>query len=430
MSTHVAGVRMVRVGSVSDWKGLEQQPVEGRFLLRQLLGSSDHSGVFLTTRGDGQTAAIKLMIADPEEADLHLARWRRVAALSHPRLLRLFEMGQCRLHGRELLYLVMEYAAENLADTLPQRPLTPAEAKEMLPPVLEALSFLHGRGLAHNRIQPSNILVVDDQVKISSDSITAIGKRDKSGSPEAAQPPGGDDVWSLGVMLVQSLTQRAPAASSDASLESLPPLFHEIARGCLLPDPHSRWSVEEIARQLRIASGSRKPEKRKLEKKPQEPVGAVALPPRLRRYLLPALAAALALAAGAAGLRALRHAATAPAASAEDARSGQPGSLSPDDAARGAVLHPVLPDVPARALATIRGTVRVRVKVDVDAGGNVTEAELDRAGPSRYFARLALGAARQWKFQPVDGRGAGSQWLLSFAFSPGGTKAVAARDSR
>ncbi len=89
----------------------------------------------------------------------------------------------------------------------------------------------------------------------------------------------------------------------------------------------------------------------------------------------------------------------------------------------------MLPQVPTRALATIRGTVRVRVKVDVDPQGNVTGAELDRAGPSRYFARLALEAAREWKFQPTAA-GARRQWLLSFGFAPSGTKAVAARGTR
>ena len=426
MSTDCASVRMVPVGSNFDWRRLEGQRVE-RFPLRQLLGSSDHSGVFLTTRGEAQSAAIKLLPADAEGADVYQSRWRRAAALSHPRLLRLFEMGRCRLDGREFVYLVMEHAAETLADILPQRPLTAAEAKDMLPPILEGLIFLHGHGLAHNRVQPSNIVVVEDQVKLSSDSIASIGKCEKSASPDAAQPVGSEDVWSLGVMLVQSLTQRAPAASSDASLESLPPLFHEIARGCLLPDPHRRWSVEEIARQLRIANGGKKPENK--QKKPQKPSAPIALPPQARRYLFPALALVLALAVGVVGLRSFHHAATAPSASAEDANPSQPAIPSPPEAARGGVLNPVLPEVPTRALATIRGTVRVRVKVDVDSQGNVTGAELDRGGPSRYFARLALGAARQWKFQPTTAA-TRRQWLLSFGFTPSGTRAVAARATR
>ena len=55
------------------------------------------------------------------------------------------------------LYVVMEYAEENLAQILPQRSLSPEEVKEMLPPMAETLAYLHQAGLAHGHIKPSNI---------------------------------------------------------------------------------------------------------------------------------------------------------------------------------------------------------------------------------------------------------------------------------
>ena len=42
----------------------------------------------------------------------------------------------------------------------------------MLPPLLRALQYVHSRGLVHGRIQPSNILAIADQVKLSSDSLS------------------------------------------------------------------------------------------------------------------------------------------------------------------------------------------------------------------------------------------------------------------
>jgi TonB family protein len=61
--------------------------------------------------------------------------------------------------------------------------------------------------------------------------------------------------------------------------------------------------------------------------------------------------------------------------------------------------------------------------VEVDTSGNVTNASLDSAGPSKYFARLAAEAARAWKFTPprVDGNDVPSEWLLRFAFGASDT---------
>jgi len=68
--------------------------------------------------------------------------------------------------------------------------------------------------------------------------------------------------------------------------------------------------------------------------------------------------------------------------------------------APGRVAHQVVPEVPQRALATIRGTVRVTVKVHVNSTGDVAKADFVSSGPSRYFANLAMEAAREWKFTP------------------------------
>src|SRR5713226_948777 len=113
------------------WKQWEGQIVNGEFHLRQYLGGGEHSAVFLTEHGDRepQKAAIKLIQADPESAELQLVRWELAAKLSHSHLIRLFQMGRCQLGDMGLLYIVMEYADEDLSQILPQRPLTPAEAR-------------------------------------------------------------------------------------------------------------------------------------------------------------------------------------------------------------------------------------------------------------------------------------------------------------
>jgi TonB family protein len=98
---------------------------------------------------------------------------------------------------------------------------------------------------------------------------------------------------------------------------------------------------------------------------------------------------------------------------------------SGSSSAHGEVLEQILPETSERARATIQGTVRVAVRVQVDPSGNVSEAALDSAGPSRYFADLALQAARRWQFSSPDvgGHSAPSEWLIRFEFSPGGVVA-------
>ena len=508
------------------WKQWEGQVVNGEFHLRQYLGGSDHSAVFLTERGkrEPEKAAIKLIPADPESAELQLSRWKQAAQLSHPHLIRLFELGRCHLGNHALLYVVMEYAEEDLAQILPQRPLTPAETRDMLTPTLDALAFLHGKGFVHGRLKPANILAVADQVKLASDGLC---RRDESNGglrkPGGYTPPGAmpgavtpaGDVWSLGMTLVEVLTQRLPvwtgAEQGEPSLpDTIPAPFLEIARHCLLRDPQRRWTVAGIAALLKpaVSPMPQKPVPAKPLKRAPSHVGRefrrlsliclqglqaiktvfgklfqyLARPqkePAKRRYLIPSVVVGLALVAIVVGSILLRRSApprSAPSLASEPpsvppkpkqkpaaavrkqpaqkpaekkpvpvaAPSSTPSTpvtpsaslpietsakAHPGNLVRGEVLQQVMPDVPQKARDTIRGTVRVGVKVAVDPSGNVAGATLDSPGPSKYFANLALQAAQRWKFAParVDGRPAASEWILRFEFTNTATKAVPLR---
>ena len=174
------------------WKEWEGQVVNAKFRLRQYLGGSEHSAVFLTEHGELglQKAAIKLIPADPRNAEVQLSYWKLAANLSHPHLIRLFEVGRCWFGNTEVLYVVMEYAEENLAQVLPHRPITPEEASTTLKPVLDALACLHSNGFVHSHLKPTNIMALDDQVKISSDGLCRAGESSGSGGePGVYDPP-------------------------------------------------------------------------------------------------------------------------------------------------------------------------------------------------------------------------------------------------
>jgi TonB family protein len=67
---------------------------------------------------------------------------------------------------------------------------------------------------------------------------------------------------------------------------------------------------------------------------------------------------------------------------------------------------------------TISGTIRIRIKVLVDAAGNVESANFISAGPSKYFSRQAMQAAQEWKFSPAQA--AARAWILHFGFRRSG----------
>lgn len=96
----------------------------------------------------------------------------------------------------------------------------------------------------------------------------------------------------------------------------------------------------------------------------------------------------------------------------------------------GAVMHQEPPEILQSAKNSIRGTVRVSVKVNVDRSGNVEDARLESRGPSRYFARVALQAAQGWKFRPptIGGQGVLSTWTLRYEFTRNGASVLPTQD--
>ncbi len=185
-------------------------------------------------------AAIKLVLVGQAQGAELAERWNRAATLSHPHLIRIFAAGTWALADGQMAYFVMEYAEENLAEVLQERPLTTDETREMLEPVADALAYLHGQGLVHGNLKPSNILAVEDTVKISIEAVSA-------GDPAA-------DIRALGVTAVQALTQQAPTIApggQDPTVNALPFPFAEMAQNCLHDDPRLRWSAGKIGAWLR-----------------------------------------------------------------------------------------------------------------------------------------------------------------------------------
>ena len=540
------------------WKQQEGQIVDGRYRLVLYLGGSDHSAVFLTELPNTrERAAIKLIGSDPAETDSQLSRLRRAAKLSHPHLARILEIGQAQIGSAHVVYLVTDYAEEDLSLILPDRALSPEEVREMLPLIIDTMQYLHSHGFVHARMKPSNIQAVNDQLKLSIDGVCTPHERGSSGEksspydpPELAPtgPSTAGDVWSLGMTIVEVLTQRLPiwewtGHADPPAPRNLPPPFLEIVRNCLRRDPAMRCTLREVSENLepqpvqqaesaRIAAMNAAPTLKTtsygaVSSQPERAPAMNPLPQKSNsRFVVQAAAFVLALAAVIAIPRYFRHSAkatgseplsasaaapdtvktdapkievasqpvtppvsqpaaqplsqptirpaaqpTPPAASPKpepapkpaahvsaprvNAREPEPfaakkpaapaaASPSPHPAvavaalpsprpavnspastpARGQVAHKAMPDVSQKALETIRGKVRVSVKVNVDASGKVTNAAFEAPGPSKYFADAAIQAAKNWTFAPPNSNGekVPSEWLLRFEFGPAGAE--------
>lgn len=432
------------------WKG---QTIDGKFPLLEWLGGSAHSAVFRTQLpgSASQPAAIKLIRADRPDAALQIATWRALIPLAHAHLLRVFHAGHCQMSGGPWLYVVMEFAEENVDQVLPVRPLSMMEVGELLPPVIDALSYLHAQGLVHARIKPSNICAVKNQLKLSIDSVHPANLAVKPYSLTAFDAPESEsgnlsaaaDMWSLGMTLIAAFDQRPLTWSRSNTLDpvvpkSIPAPYGQIAHDCLRMNPTERCTLARI--------------KELSYREPPLPMPPAPKPTNRKTLVAPFLAV-LALGAVMVGVK-LRHTTPSQLASITPATTTEPVRPLPTESSAGekptayssrsgavakpakavkvvnsapteqGVVNQVLPEVPRSARETIHGKVRVKVRVAVDPNGDVSAANLVAPGPSRYFARLALEASRQWKFQPV---GVGRQsstalWLLEYRFGRNSTE--------
>jgi Protein kinase domain len=469
------------------WTRLQGQVVNGAFPLGRYLGGSEHSGVFLTkseARGPADLA-IKIVSTSRALAELQLPRWKRAGSLDHAHLLRLLEWGGCQLEGLPYLYCVMEYADQTLAQLLAHRALTDDETREMLTPVLDALVFLHGRNLVQGQLKPANILVVGDRLKLASDTIRRLGEApasgDASGLYDPAEASHGNagsaaDIWALGVSLCQALTRRVPSGlrePRDAVVlpEDFTPAFRAVVARCLSLRPQDRPSALELAEWTRggplapVPTGSRDSGDAavvvtggKLQQ--ATPAGtaaaqlasamtraAAAPQSRTARAWLGALVAVVILALAWSAVRLSRTAPAAPPAPIQlPAATPAPSASATSPAAQesqvpapalagtksahvhpgtaSAANHQVLPEVAQSARRSIRGHIKVWVRASVDPDGSVSAAVADRTGPSSYFERLAVAAAKQWTFPAADTPGR-RLMQIRFDFARDGTTASA-----
>jgi len=213
----------------------------GAYRVVRPIGQGGMGAVFLAERADDEfesQAAIKVLRTGAFDTDI-IARFRNerqiLANLNHPNIARLLDGGETK---RGLPYVVMEFVDGRPVDTwCDERQLGVRERVEMFRRICDAVHYAHQNLVIHRDLKPGNVLVTADGTpKLLDFGIAKIlgeGPQDETVTaplnrimtPAYASPEQvlgrlistSSDVYSLGVILYQLLTGRAPYDLEDAT---------------------------------------------------------------------------------------------------------------------------------------------------------------------------------------------------------------------
>jgi WD40 repeat protein/tRNA A-37 threonylcarbamoyl transferase component Bud32 len=172
--------------------------------------------------------AVKVIAAHFAQEETFLRRFRReakaVAKLEHAHILPVYDSGEAESRP----YLVMRYLeAGTLKDRMIRGPLPLTEVNHIIGQVGSALDYAHRMGVVHRDVKPSNVLLDAEGntfltdfglAKMMEASAQLTGTGVGVGTPAYMSPEQGKgakvdsrtDVYSLGVMLYEMVTGRAP----------------------------------------------------------------------------------------------------------------------------------------------------------------------------------------------------------------------------
>jgi serine/threonine-protein kinase len=236
-----------------------------------------------------RAVALKMLLAGPCARPEELARFQReaeaVAALSHPNIVQIHDVGD--VDGRP--YFTMELVeGGNLADRIQGVPQPAQKAAALVATLAEAIHAAHESGIVHRDLKPANILLTTDGTPMVTDFGLARRLEGNGGLTLSGVPMGtpsymapeqargekraigpATDVYALGAILYELLTGRPPfrAESATATLqqvvanEPVPPArlnprvprdLETICLKCLNKEPPKRYaSAQALAEDLR-----------------------------------------------------------------------------------------------------------------------------------------------------------------------------------
>jgi TolB-like protein len=270
----------------------------GNYRIDGILGIGGMGVVYLAwDQRLGRKVGLKLIPRALVTDEAQLARLkleaRTASALNHPNIVTVHEIGQ--VEGT--YYIAIEFIeGMTLRERIARAAVPPDEALEIMTQVAGALCVAHKAGIVHRDIKPENIMIrPDGYVKVldfgiakstlgdvTANATAALSHsqtRTRMGvvlgtirymSPEQARGDAVDarsDIWSVGVVLYEMLTRRAPFDGADVSEvmnaivadearpaadDSVPFALQNIIDRCLEKEPEQRFQTsEELLAELR-----------------------------------------------------------------------------------------------------------------------------------------------------------------------------------
>ncbi len=227
-----------------------------RWRLQRMIGRGGQADVWLAEDLElEQFVVLKVFhrIGDPVAVERMRREVKLGRELHHPGLVRLFDLVE--MNG--FLVAVMEWIpGGSLAGLLVEEgPLPIGRVLDVAGQVLETLAYLHGEGVVHRDVKPSNLLLASDGRILLGDlglarrlaeggdltrTLTAVGTPAYM-APEqlrGEEPTPAADLYALGVTLFQMLTGKTPFTASsefemaDAILHRKAPPLRSVRREC------------------------------------------------------------------------------------------------------------------------------------------------------------------------------------------------------
>lgn len=206
-----------------------QELLGGRYQLRECVGQGGMARVY---RADdvllGRTVAIKLLNGGSEGVPSERARSEMtlLASLNHPAMVTLYD---AQLVPGKAEYLVMEFVdGPTLSARIAQGPVPPTDVAMIAADLAEALHVVHGAGVVHRDVKPSNVLLSPTSLpgsrsgaKLADFGISVLVDDARLTSPgvvigtaaylapeqlRGAPPAPAADIYSLGLVLLEALT--------------------------------------------------------------------------------------------------------------------------------------------------------------------------------------------------------------------------------
>ena len=266
------------------------QQIGTRYRLLRRVGSGGMADVWSADDEMlGRQVALKFLHERFGADEQFVERFRReaqaAAGLQHPNIVSVYDRGEHE--GR--YWIAMEYVQGASLKDLIDRGLSPAEAVEIVRQILTGVRFAHGKGIVHRDLKPHNVLVdAEGRARVADFGIARAGASEitQTGSvlgtaqylsPEQAQgleTTASADIYSVGVILYESLTGRVPFEADTAVAIALkqvsepplplrrinpeiPPALDAVVLKALAKDPKDRFrDATEFLRALDAAEAN------------------------------------------------------------------------------------------------------------------------------------------------------------------------------